>query len=318
MIKAGAPALGRDPLDDHIFYYNGTPATQVFMALDYVLPKYFNLTTVDLVLSGPNFGMNLGPFLYTISGTMGATYAAIERGIPAMAFSCGYSTQTSYQWLNSSGTAAGLLDPATIYGHLSANLAQAFITKAGAGKAVLPLGYGVNVNIPLITTFKDTSCTNPPFILSRFTGNAIVDRAVYNETTQLFKYADIIGSGANKCINGDCSLPGETDVVTKCQSSVTFFTVDYDAPYAGQCGSTVNPYDLRPSMVYLANSTNMVGGLGANATVTASKNGTTTGGTPSSTPSASRTPSSVPINAAGKAQVSLLALAVGLVAVALF
>jgi 5'-nucleotidase len=318
LIKAGAPSFGRDPIDDHIFYYNGTPATQVFLGLDYVLPKYFNLSTVDLVMSGPNFGLNLGPFLYTISGTIGATYAAIERGIPAMAFSGGYSVQTSYQWLNASGTGAGLLDPATIYGRLSANLAQAFITKAGPGKPVLPLGYGINVNIPLITTFKDTSCANPPFILSRFTGNAVVDKAVYNETTQLFTYANTIGAGANKCINGDCSLPGETDVVTKCQSAVTFFTVDYDAPYASQCGSAINPYDLRPSIVYLANSTNMAGGLGANATVTAPKNGTSTGGTPSSTPTASRAPTSIPINATGKAQVSVLVLSAGLLAAATF
>jgi hypothetical protein len=65
-IKAGAPAFGQDPIDPNIFYYNGTPATMVFLALDYVLPKYANLSTVDLVLSGPNFGLNLGPFLYTI------------------------------------------------------------------------------------------------------------------------------------------------------------------------------------------------------------------------------------------------------------
>lgn len=229
LIKAGAPSFGRDPFDDHIFYYNGTPNTQVFVALDYVLPKYANFSTPDLVLAGPNFGLNLGPFLYTLSGTIGATYAAVERGIPAIAFSGGYSVQTSYTWLNSSGTAAGLLDPAVIYGRLSANLAQAFITKANGGR-VLPLGYGVNVNIPLITTFKDSSCANPPFILTRFTGGALEDKAVYNETTGLFTFQNIAPPGANTCINGDCALPGETNVLTGCQSSVTFFTVDYDAP----------------------------------------------------------------------------------------
>jgi 5'-nucleotidase len=31
-----------------------------------------------------NVGTNLGPFLYTLSGTMGGTYAAVGRGIPGI------------------------------------------------------------------------------------------------------------------------------------------------------------------------------------------------------------------------------------------
>lgn len=37
--------------------------------------------------------------------------------------------------------------------------------------------------------------------------------------------------GVNTCITGDCSLPGETDIIANtCQSSVSVFSVDYDAP----------------------------------------------------------------------------------------
>ncbi|CAI6021199.1 unnamed protein product [Clonostachys chloroleuca] len=264
-IKAGAPAFGQDPIDPNIFYYNGTPATMVFLALDYVLPKYANLSTVDLVLSGPNFGLNLGPFLYTISGTIGATYAAVERGIPAIAYSATYSS-----------TAGGLQDPAVITGRLAANLAQSFITKA-AGKRILPLGYGVNVNIPYITSFSNNTCVNPPYILTRMTSGAIVDKAVYNATTGLFRYGDLVADGVNQCINGDCSLPGETLVVNSgCQSAVSFFTVDYDAPSPKQCGNTTDILTLVPPAVNFWNSTNKVGGLGANSTVTAPSNGTNT------------------------------------------
>ena len=71
LIPAGAPSIGPDPLDDHIFYYNGTPAACVFVALDYVLPNFADFKVPDLVLSGPNYGTNLGPSVWSLSGTAG-------------------------------------------------------------------------------------------------------------------------------------------------------------------------------------------------------------------------------------------------------
>ena len=68
-----SPQFGTDPHDSHIWYYNGTPATCTFFALDYVVKNFWNGTQPDLLVSGPNEGANLGPFLYTLSGTMGAT-----------------------------------------------------------------------------------------------------------------------------------------------------------------------------------------------------------------------------------------------------
>jgi 5'-nucleotidase len=257
-------------------------------------------------MSGPNFGLNLGPFLYTISGTIGATYAAIERGIPAIAFSGGNTAQVAYYAVNAS-TTAGLLDPATIMGKLAANLAQAMITKA-AGTRILPLGYGLNVNIPFITSFTNTSCVNPPFIRTRMTGGATVDKAAYNASSGLFTFQNIFPDGANQCINGDCSLPGETDVVASgCKTSVSVFTVDYDAPYAGECGNVTDVGSLLPDIVQMSNSTTLIGGLGPNATVTGSGaggNGTSTTGGGSSTSSAT----TVPGNMGARAAVSRLGL----------
>src|ERR1700712_4300538 len=100
IVKKGAPSIGTDPMDSHIWYYNGTPSTCVQVALDYILPRYTNLTTFDLMLAGPNYGWNLGPFLYTLAGTLGATYTAVERGIPAIGISGGYSVQTPHYWTN--------------------------------------------------------------------------------------------------------------------------------------------------------------------------------------------------------------------------
>jgi len=281
-VKAGAPSIGPDPADSHIWYFNGTPSACVQVALDYVLPRYTNLTTFDLVLSGPNYALNLGPFLYTLAGTLGATYTAVERGIPAIGISGAYGVQTPYFWVNET-TAAGLKDPATIMAQLSANLAQQLITnvaKAGGGR-LLPLGYGINVNIPLITSFKSDNCTDPPFIQSRLTGGAVVDLALFNETTGLFSYEDDINPGVNQCIHGDCSLPGETDILKRdCQSAVSVFTVDYDAPIGGVCSSGPDVRSLLFPLVQYANSSTLVGGL--NVTTPAN---VTTVATPTLTPS---------------------------------
>lgn len=106
------------------------------------------------MLSGPNYGLNLGAFLYTLARTLGATYTAVERGIPAIGISGGYSMQTPYYWTNTT-TNVGLKDPATIMAQLSANLSQNLITNSlakGAGR-ILPWGYGINVNIPVITSY---------------------------------------------------------------------------------------------------------------------------------------------------------------------
>ncbi|TVY13801.1 Acid phosphatase [Lachnellula arida] len=268
IVKKGASSIGTDPNDSHIWYFNGTPSSCVQVALDYVLPRYTNITTFDLVLSGPNYGWNLGPFLYTLAGTLGATYTAVERGIPAIAISGGYSVQTPYYDVNTT-TKAGLKDPATIMAQLSANLAQQLITSVAAqgGGPLLPLGYGINVNIPYITSFTNDSCVNPPFIQTRMTGDADIDYAAFNETTGLFSYQDLVEPGTNQCINGDCSLPGETAILNVgCQSAVSVFTVDYDAPIGGACKSGPDVRSWLAPLVQYANSSVLVGGLNGTST----------------------------------------------------
>lgn len=72
---------------------------------------------------------------------------------------------------------------------------------------------------------------DPPFVQARMTGGAFSDRAVYNATSGTFSHGNALPSGINRCVNGDCSLPGETAVSDEgCFSTVSVFTVDYDAP----------------------------------------------------------------------------------------
>jgi 5'-nucleotidase len=142
LIPAGAPALGRDPSDPDIWYYNGTPAACTFVALDYVLPLHYDNRTIDLYVGGPNYGTNVGSFLYTLSGTMGGTYAAVGRGIPGIAFSGANSEQRSYTWINAT-TASGFPDPATIQGRLAANVVEQLANGTKPGKRLMPVGYGL-------------------------------------------------------------------------------------------------------------------------------------------------------------------------------
>lgn len=200
------------------------------MGLDYVIPNFTDFKEPDLVVPGPNFGTNLGPFLYTLSGTAGYTYGSVGRGYPAIAFSGGNSEQRSYQWINKT-TASGHPDPATIQAQLAVKVVQALVKNTKKGERLMPLGYGITVNTPFITSLTNDSCINPPFVQTRLTGGADYDLAVFNKTSGLFTYANIVPEGGNVCINGDCSLPGETEVLNKgCQSSISVFTVDYDAP----------------------------------------------------------------------------------------
>lgn len=140
------------------------------VALDYIFLIFTNFTFLDLVLSGPNYGDNLGNFAYTGSGTIGATYFSIGRGIPAIAFSANYPITTPHFYVNET-TKAGLKDPATIAGELAANMVQSLISKAN-GTRILPLGYRLNINMPYITSFDNGSCVNLPFIRTRLTGDA--------------------------------------------------------------------------------------------------------------------------------------------------
>lgn len=230
LIPAGAPSLGQDPSDPDIWYYNGTPAACAFVALDFVLPNYYDNRTIDLVVAGPNFGTNLGPFLYTLSGTAGYTYSSVGRGYPAISFSGGNGEQRSYQWINQT-TPSGYPDPATIQAQLAVDVVTSLVNSTKRGERILPLGYGLSVNTPFITSLTNDSCVAPPFVETRMTGGADYDIAAYNATTGLFHYADIVSPGGNRCINGDCRLPGETNVLNGgCKGTISVFTVDYDAP----------------------------------------------------------------------------------------
>jgi 5'/3'-nucleotidase len=93
-----------------------------------------------------------------------------------------------------------------------------------------------------------------------------VDKAVLNTTSNVFTFGnDVNDPGANTCINGDCTLPGETNVVIGCSVSLSVFTVDYDAP---TCNNATNVRTLFQPLANNPNVTTANGVNGGNGTIT--------------------------------------------------
>ncbi|EPQ26280.1 uncharacterized protein PFL1_06215 [Pseudozyma flocculosa PF-1] len=232
-VPVGAPYAGRNLTDEGLRYFNGTPAAAASWALDQEAPAFFNAkkgdttANVDLVVSGPNEGTNLGPFLYTLSGTIGAAYFAVERSVPAIAFS-GSNAMRNYDVLD--------LDDRTDESVRLARLSADFVTALGDAthgdrERIMPLGIGLNVNYPPVGA--SSNCTSLDFVHTRLTGGAFVDTIAVNATTGLPQYVNYVAKGINQCNNGDCSLAGETLVVADkgaCHATASVFATDYDAP----------------------------------------------------------------------------------------
>lgn len=229
-VKAGDPAWGHEVDDDHVWYFNGTPAACVAFALNYVEPYYFKNSTskFDLVVAGPNEGTNLSPATFTLSGTIGATYNAVYRGIPAVAFSGSNSNNSFFKDnLSLNDTSS----PSTIYAGLIVDFVEALFEGQGDLPSALPLGVGINVNFPPVG-LQASNCTSPTWVHSRLTGafQNGYDLA-YNATSDTVDWSIHSMPGNFVCHNGNCGLPSENAVVEKfqCSSSVSVFSIDYDA-----------------------------------------------------------------------------------------
>ncbi|KAI0075474.1 5'/3'-nucleotidase sure [Panus rudis PR-1116 ss-1] len=223
-IPVGAPYFGAAVDDPHIWYFNGTPVATALFALDIIVPKVWPHKKIDLVVSGPNEGSNTGPFTFTLSGTIGATYALTERNLPAVAFSAGNGTHRPFT--DNTGKPD---DPANIVGKLTANFVTALARKVRPGHRILPLGVGISVNYP--TFGPGNGCTKPPFEFTRVTRGATVDKIAIDPATGFpIRAPDIATDGINVLINGRKDLPGETPLSAKCKTAVSIFSIDYDAP----------------------------------------------------------------------------------------
>ncbi|KAL6453305.1 PHO2 Acid phosphatase [Candida maltosa Xu316] len=224
---AGSPAWGHEEFDDHIWYFNGTPASCIAFAFDYLLPKYFDNVTIDLV----------------VAGTMGATYNAVYRGYPAISFSASNWNNSFYK------DNLDLNDPlleSTIVATKAVELVNQVFESQGENPRALGLGVGLNVNFPAVG-YDDETCMDPKWTFTRITGEAAAGADLqYDEKTNTFGWGDDqTWAPLTACYNGDCTLPSETYIIKygKCQATISTFSIDFDANAAltSQVKDILNP-----------------------------------------------------------------------------
>lgn len=129
-------------------------------------------------------------------------------------------------------------DPATIQAQLAVSIVDQLAKTTKAGERIFPLGFGLNVNTPYITSLVNKSCVAPKFYQSKLVGGALTDKVTFVNGT--FKYANFESKGINTVIfpHGNPNLPGETELLLAgCYSAVSVFTIDYDAPRGSQQGT---------------------------------------------------------------------------------
>ncbi|WP_206363026.1 5'/3'-nucleotidase SurE [Stenotrophobium rhamnosiphilum] len=140
-VKAGAAGAGVSPSDADVFYVDGTPVMAMLYGLDVVAAKRWG-GQPDLVISGPNEGANLGA-INNSSGTFNNALYAINRGVPAIAVSYSGTTGRSYTALTDGAVEYRVAD-------IVMQLVNRLDAQKGSDGRLLPLGVGLNVNIPVL------------------------------------------------------------------------------------------------------------------------------------------------------------------------
>lgn len=124
-----------------VWSVDGSPADAVGVGLQHVLRD----APPDLVVSGANFGQNLGNNVM-ISGTVGAAMMAVMHGVPAIAVSVGLDLAEAGAEPRFPSTLAAFPGAAAFTARLVDSLA------ARRADGLLPPGQIVNVNYPAVAT----------------------------------------------------------------------------------------------------------------------------------------------------------------------
>lgn len=164
-IAAGAPGIGPTTLGADQYYIDSTPVAAAVYGIEVLARAKWNAAP-DLLVAGPNTGNNLGT-VTPHSGTVGAAISALNRGIPAIAVS----------GANADPTTVSLIGELTL---------RVVAAAQDGGRIALPLGIGLNVNLPPLDNrrtadsyrfvFTQVSTAGTPADRNPYSeGNAIAD-----------------------------------------------------------------------------------------------------------------------------------------------
>ena len=193
------------PQAERVWAVDGTPSDAVTLGLVHVL----RATPPDLVITGANFGQNVGADV-TGSGTVGAALTASRAGVPAIAVSVGVD-------LSEAGGEHPFPSTRDAYAPAAAFVVE--IVKQlheSAGSGLLPPRTILNVNYPAVGAAEPTGVRFAT--LSSFRG-----------FRQVFSVAGESGPARVQLVEGDVSQAEEgSDVSLLAQGYVTIGVLDGD------------------------------------------------------------------------------------------
>jgi len=124
------------------WHLDAQPADTVMVALRHLLED----DPPDLVLSGINFGPNLGVGLHA-SGTVGAALVAILNGYPAIAISAGMLFEEARQNPSTFPSTLNVLEPAAQF---TCSVIESLRSSLELSGRLLPAGILLNINYPAL------------------------------------------------------------------------------------------------------------------------------------------------------------------------
>jgi len=133
-------SIALQQLDADSWHLDARPADTVLVALVHLLED----DPPDLVLSGINFGPNLGTGLHA-SGTIGAAVMALINGVPAIAVSAGMFFHEYNHSPRRFPSTHDVLDPAAEF---TCTIIESLQTSTTQDQGLLPQGVLLNINYP--------------------------------------------------------------------------------------------------------------------------------------------------------------------------
>jgi 5'-nucleotidase len=134
--------LALEEFESGSWHLDAQPADTVLVALRHLLED----DPPDLVLSGINFGPNLGVGLHA-SGTIGAAIIALLNGFPAIAVSAGMLFQEAREKPATFPSTHNVLEPAAEF---TCSVIESLRSSLEHGGRLLPEGILLNINYPAL------------------------------------------------------------------------------------------------------------------------------------------------------------------------
>ncbi len=224
-VTAGSPGVGTAPGNADIHYVDGSPVMALLYGLDVAAPAKWGKQP-DLIISGPNEGNNTG-LVVNSSGTVANALYGINRGIPSIAISAGETQGRSFTTLVP-GT-----DVAYKGGDVVLQILESLKRRGKLPVPLLPVGTGLNVNIPAVTA----SCQPSTYRVTNI-GTATAFQPAFYANISQSPLAASVGLGsvnlpgvsllfpgapapAGVVVPNDTSPNSEQNVLAQCRISVS-------------------------------------------------------------------------------------------------